>query len=47
MQEDWFNDQPYEVEKVQYEKTIIVKEWWEKGRKENATDYVFIYSKED
>lgn len=47
LQEDWFNDQPYEVEKVQYEKTIIVKEWWEKGRKENATDYVFIYSKED
>lgn len=34
MQENEFYDQPYEVEKVQYEKTITVTEWWEKGRKE-------------
>ena len=47
MQEDYFCDQPYEVEKVQYEKTILVKEWWEKGRKEEATDYVFVYPTED
>jgi hypothetical protein len=47
MQEDYFCDQPYEVEKVQYEKTIIVKEWWEKGRKENEHNYVFIHSEEN
>ena len=47
MQEDSFYDQPYEVEKVQYEKTIIVKEWWEKGRKEEASDYVFVHTSEN
>ena len=47
MQESWFSDQPYEVEKVEYEKTITVKEWWEIGRKEKEQNYVFIHSKED
>lgn len=29
---DFFQDQPYEVENVKYEKTIIVSEWKEKGQ---------------
>jgi hypothetical protein len=47
MQEDSFYDQPYEVEKVEYEKTITVKEWWEIGRKEKEQNYVFIHPEEN
>lgn len=47
MQDDFYNDQPYEVEKITYEKTITVTEWREVGAKEGESDYVDVHSKEN